>query len=217
MDNKGLKIALVANWGIGNKIFEWLISQTEFQFNEIVVFTRKPNKETQNDAFEFLLWNNTKKMMLKNKKIHLFPLLTPDALTLQLESFMPDWVLMHSYPYILKTKHLSVLPNRFLNLHPSLLPKYRGADPATWVLQNKEKTTGISVTIVEKGIDSGPIYHQEILHIDPLWNRSKLLDNMQLIIAPLLFETFTKLSQHFVPIIQNSKLATMAPKIKKTT
>jgi methionyl-tRNA formyltransferase len=64
----------------------------------------------------------------------------------------------------------------FINLHFSLLPAYRGAAPAQRALQSGESVTGISVFQLEKGMDTGPIYTQRSIAIDPKWRSYELLD-----------------------------------------
>ena len=67
---------------------------------------------------------------------------------------------------IFKTPLLEIPRLGTLNLHTSLLPKYRGLMPSFWVLKNKEKQTGVSVFFVDEGIDSGPILVQKKINIE---------------------------------------------------
>ncbi len=67
----------------------------------------------------------------------------------------PDWVVSYSYRHLLEDDVLRVLPGRFLNLHISLLPYNRGADPNTWsFLEDTPK--GVSIHLIDAGIDTGP-------------------------------------------------------------
>lgn len=197
-----LKITLIANWAIGEKMIEWLVEQTHYSIASIQLFTRRPQDDQREDYYRYLTWDKAVKLQSQGASIELLPLLKPDKLAEPLQSFQPDWVFMHAYPFILPPTILSLFPNKFINFHPSLLPKYRGADPASAVLENKEEYTGITSTIVEEGVDCGPIYHQERLKIEPNWTRSDLLNHMQSIIKIALAETFTKLSHSFEPIKQ---------------
>jgi methionyl-tRNA formyltransferase len=61
---------------------------------------------------------------------------------------------------------IDLAPKGCLNLHTALLPKYRGLMPTFWTLKNGEKETGVSVFLVDEGIDSGPIVVQKRVRID---------------------------------------------------
>ena len=65
-----------------------------------------------------------------------------------------------------------------LNIHPSLLPKYRGAAPVPWTLLNKDKTTGVTVFQMDSGIDTGPILAQEKTTISPQETAEDLLNRL---------------------------------------
>ena len=66
---------------------------------------------------------------------------------------------------IFKEPIINLAPKGCINLHTAMLPKYRGLIPTFWVLKNDEKTTGVSVFYVDKGIDSGPIIVQKEVEI----------------------------------------------------
>ena len=66
---------------------------------------------------------------------------------------------------IFKKELIELAPKGILNLHTSLLPKYRGLMPTFWVLRNREKYTGVSLFFVDRGIDSGPIVLQKKIKI----------------------------------------------------
>ena len=73
---------------------------------------------------------------------------------------------------------LSLPKNGFLNLHFSLLPAYRGAAPAQRALHNGEVTTGVTVFQLDKGMDTGPIFAQESIAINPSWRSFELLNEL---------------------------------------
>ena len=87
--------------------------------------------------------------------------LTPrDVLT-----FRPDWVVSYSYRHILKRDVLETLPNRFVNLHIAMLPYNRGADPNVWSFLD-ETPKGVTIHVIDEGIDTGAILLQKELHFD---------------------------------------------------
>ncbi len=88
-------------------------------------------------------------------------LLLSDKLTLEhIKQFKPELIVSYSYKHILSQDVLSSLPNSFINLHISLLPYNRGADPNAWsFLENTPK--GVSIHLIDKGIDTGAILLQQ--------------------------------------------------------
>ena len=82
-----------------------------------------------------------------------------------IELYKPDLLISILGTQILKKPIIDLAPKGCINLHTSLLPKYRGLMPTFWVLKNNEKYTGVSVFFVDEGIDSGPIILQERVEI----------------------------------------------------
>jgi methionyl-tRNA formyltransferase len=95
---------------------------------------------------------------------HGLPLLKPERLKGNeefLETFRaarPEVAVTAAYGKILPKEVLEVPPYGFLNLHPSLLPKYRGPAPVPWALIRGEKETGVAIMKAEEGLDTGPLY-----------------------------------------------------------
>ena len=89
-----------------------------------------------------------------------------------------DLVLTIGYGVLLPESILSLPKKGFLNLHFSLLPAYRGAAPAQRALHNGEVTTGVTVFQLDKGMDTGPIFAQESIAINPSWRSFELLNEL---------------------------------------
>lgn len=79
--------------------------------------------------------------------------------------FKPDLFVVASFSRILKPETLALAPHGVINLHPSLLPKYRGADPIFWALVNNEKETGMTVHWMDEGVDTGALLGQKVVSI----------------------------------------------------
>ncbi len=75
----------------------------------------------------------------------------------QFKHLNPDIVIVASYGKIIPEKYLKIPKYGFLNIHPSLLPKYRGPSPIQMAILNGDKETGVAIMVVDKGIDHGPI------------------------------------------------------------
>ena len=82
-----------------------------------------------------------------------------------ISSYKPDLLVSILGNELFKKPLINLAPKGCINLHTSLLPKYRGLMPTFWVLKNNEKFTGVSVFFVDEGIDSGPIIVQKKIEI----------------------------------------------------
>lgn len=89
-----------------------------------------------------------------------------------------DWVVLAGFMRILREPFLSAFPNRILNLHPSLLPSYPGADAVRRALEAGETETGCTVHLVDSGIDTGRILRQERIPIEPGDTVSRLIEKI---------------------------------------
>jgi folate-dependent phosphoribosylglycinamide formyltransferase PurN len=85
----------------------------------------------------------------------------------KIKQLKPDLIISFACPQILKKEILSLPPLGCINVHGSLLPRYRGKNIGFWVLLNKEKETGISVHYINEKIDAGGIILQKKIRIDP--------------------------------------------------
>ena len=104
------------------------------------------------------------------------------------------------------------------NLHGSYLPKYRGAAPIQWTLINGDEETGLTTFKLAEKVDTGNIYLQEKVKINPDDNFESLHDRMSLIGADLVYKTVTMIeNRSFKLQAQDDSLASPAPKISKET
>jgi methionyl-tRNA formyltransferase len=83
-----------------------------------------------------------------------------------IRAFKPDLLISVAGNQIFRRELLDLAPKGCLNLHTALLPRYRGLMPTFWAMKNGEKETGVSVFLVDEGIDSGPIVVQKRVPID---------------------------------------------------
>lgn len=132
------------------------------------------------------------------------------------ESPVPDLIVVVSYGQILPAWLLELPRFGAINVHASLLPKYRGAAPIQWALLNGEDVTGVTTMQMETGLDSGPILLQEKTPISPDETSGELHDRLAVLGAQLLTRTLGRLSVGALePQIQDSLQVTLAPKITK--
>ena len=135
----------------------------------------------------------------------------------QIAAEKPHILLVVSYGQILPQEVLEIPSIGPLNIHPSLLPRYRGAAPLQRVLMNGETETGISLTWMVKELDAGPIFAVKRCAIDPNETYGELHDRLANESAEFLIEHIPQLAELTDPIgePQNPADATYAPSIKK--
>jgi methionyl-tRNA formyltransferase len=139
----------------------------------------------------------------------------PDFLA-ALAAWKPELIAVAAFGRILPPVILSLPPKGCINVHSSLLPKYRGAGPIQWALINGEMETGITTMVMDEGMDTGAMLLQERISIAPDDTAGSLSPRLAEVGGRLLVETITKLKAGtLVPRSQDHGQATMAPLLKK--
>lgn len=118
------------------------------------------------------------------------------------------------YGRILPQSFLTAFPAGAINLHFSLLPKYRGAAPVNWAIARGATETGVTTMQMDAGLDTGPILLQRSLAIEPDENSLGLMDKLATAGAELLSETLERLSD-LTPQPQDDSLESYAPILKR--
>jgi len=130
----------------------------------------------------------------------------------QLESIAPDAIIVVAYGRIIPPWMLALPRLGCINLHASLLPKYRGAAPIQWALARGETITGNTTMLLEEGLDTGPILLQQAYPVAPELTAVELFEELALAGAPLVVETLAGLDDGSIqPKPQNHTGATLAP------
>ncbi len=133
-----------------------------------------------------------------------------------LKEFKPDLICVTAYGRIIPKNILELPKYGCLNVHASLLPKYRGAAPINWAIINGEKNTGITTMLMDEGMDTGDILLKKEIEIGENDTSIELGEKLSNIGAALLIETIKKgQNDEIKPIKQNDDEATSAPIIKK--
>ena len=133
-----------------------------------------------------------------------------------LEALAPDVIVIIAYGQIIPARLLAVPKHGWINLHASLLPKYRGAAPIHWAIANGETRTGLTTMRIDAGMDTGDILLHREIEIGPHDTSPELARRMSEAGAPLVEETLLGLEAGtIVPKPQNRAEATIAPILKK--
>jgi methionyl-tRNA formyltransferase len=133
-----------------------------------------------------------------------------------LEALAPDVIVIIAYGQIIPARLLAVPKHGWINLHASLLPKYRGAAPIHWAIANGETRTGLTTMRIDAGMDTGDILLNREIEIGPHDTSPELARRMSEAGAPLVEETLLGLEAGtIVAKPQNHAEATIAPILKK--
>ncbi len=133
-----------------------------------------------------------------------------------LGAWKPDMIAVAAFGRILPPVVLHLPPKGCVNVHGSLLPKYRGAGPIQWAIMNGETETGITTMLMDEGMDTGAMLLQESIPIKPEDTAGSLSLKLAQLGGRLLLETIVKLHEGtLTPRPQNHSLATLAPLLKK--
>lgn len=164
------------------------------------------NKLTAPPVKEFALQNNLQ--VFQPTKIK-----TAEVLE-TFKSHNADVAVVVAYGRILPKGFLNAFPNGAVNVHFSLLPKYRGAAPVNWAIVHGEEKTGVTTMKMDVGLDTGDILLTRETEIGADENAIELMQRLSFVGADLLSETLTRFDE-ITPQKQNHAEATLAPIMRK--
>jgi len=129
----------------------------------------------------------------------------------------PDLLVVIAFGQKIGNELINLPPKGAINVHASLLPRYRGAAPINWAIISGERETGISIVAVAEKMDAGDILAQQDCEIGPDETAGHLHDRLALLAAPLLLKTIDGIERGLaVYTKQDHSKATLAPKLKKS-
>ncbi|MGD0279042.1 MAG: methionyl-tRNA formyltransferase [Smithella sp.] len=130
----------------------------------------------------------------------------------------PDMVVVAAFGQILPEDIIEYPPLKCLNIHPSLLPKYRGAAPLNWQIIRGETRTGVTIMLMDEGMDSGDILMQEETPLGEDETYGDLHDRLARLGAALLIKTIEQMVDGTAKRVpQDAAAMTLAPRLKKET
>lgn len=134
----------------------------------------------------------------------------------KLSALNPDLFIVASYGKLIPTPWLKIPKVASWNVHPSLVPKYRGAAPIPWQILSGEKETGVSILLVTPQLDAGDILHQIRTPLDSEATSQSLMEQLSRLSRKALEETYAKLKEgKLQPIAQKENEASYARKLTK--
>lgn len=133
-----------------------------------------------------------------------------------MKKLAPDLIVVVAYGKILPKEILDIPKYGCVNVHGSLLPKYRGAAPIQWSIINGDKITGVTTMFINEGLDTGDILLQQQMFINEYETSDELKQRMSLLGAKVLIKTIEKIEDGTLnPLKQNDSEATFSPPLDK--
>lgn len=133
-----------------------------------------------------------------------------------LKNINPDVICVVAYGKIIPKEILEIPQYGCINVHPSLLPKYRGSAPIQWAILNGDKETGVTTMYLDEGMDSGDIILQTKTKINKDETSGELWNRLSKIGADLLIKTLEKIEDKTAPRIKQEGEFTLAPMLEKS-
>ena len=155
--------------------------------HDVVGVVTQPDKP--NSRGNGIIFSDVKKVALE----HEIPIFQPEKASEEtfvesIRQLDPDIIVVAAYGQILRENILNLPNYRCINVHASLLPKYRGASPIQWAVINGEKETGITIMHMEKGLDTGDMILARKLELAPDETAGSLHDRLMELAGPTLLE-----------------------------
>ena len=184
------------------------------RFNIIKVYTQPPKKSKRGQKInsspveEFSKRNNinfTNPSSLNNEEVFKI-----------FKDLSPDIVVVVAYGQLIPKNFLNIPKFGFINLHASLLPRWRGAAPIQREIMNEDKFIGVSIMKIEEQLDSGPVLSLEKIDLDKKATYGEMEKKLSVMGADLLIKSLKDLEKGKAKLLsQNNSQATYAKKIKK--
>ena len=193
---------------MGTPMFSVPILEALIEKYDVIGVVTQPDKEVGRKRI--LTPTPVKECALK----HNIPVYQPKKIRKEYQEIMalnPDIIITAAYGQIVGMELLNSPKYRSINVHGSLLPKYRGGAPIQRSIMNGDKYTGITIMYMEKGMDSGDILSQRSLEIEDTDNNETVFEKMSYLGRDLLLETLPLLIEgKITPIKQNEDEVTYA-------
>ncbi len=184
------------------------------KFNIVKVYTQPPKKSQRGQRVNA---SPVEEFSKKNKIDFRNPIHLNNEEEFRIfKKLAPDVVVVVAYGQIIKKNFLNLAKFGFINIHASLLPKWRGAAPIQRAIMNRDKKIGVSIMKVEEKLDSGPVLASRELELDQNVTHGEMEKKLSIIGANLLIESLKKVKTGNLKFInQVHSEATYAKKINK--
>lgn len=178
------KVVLFTSQDIGNDVFEYLHRRPDV---DLTVVTQRTKRD------EIYGYRATLDLCLQENVRALTPKAFDETFLLEIERIAPDLIVCAYYPRVFPARLIKIPPLGCVNVHPGLLPQYRGTFPTPWCILNNENEIGITIHLMDENIDTGDILVQRSYPIRPDETGHELYHRSMQLCANLLIEHFDKI------------------------
>ncbi len=203
-----MQISVASSSLIALPIIEAILASEHTLASVITTPDKKVGRGQVETPTELALWSEQQGYLVAK------PFDTP-TLNQHLLAAQPQLIITISYGRMIPVEVLHGPRFGWLNVHFSLLPRWRGAAPVQWALMEGDSATGISIFKLDKGMDTGPVYLQEEVEIGPSDTTTDLLDRMSKLAGTRIMNIVAEIRKGIKPTPQPNAGITLAPKISK--
>ena len=200
------RYALFVTSDFGIEVAKYLFDTAEVVF----VLTSQPKPKGRH----FIIEDIETVKLAKKKKIQVIYIEKSFEIFKSIETYQFDYGVVIDFAFILKKEVLSIAKKMFINIHPSLLPKYRGPSPLHFQIIDNLLKTGVTIIKMDCSIDAGDILFQVKTELEYLLNFTEFYDYMRWL-SQIAFELYIKNKEVIIPIPQKHEEATYTRKISK--
>jgi len=200
------RYALFVTSDFGIEVAKYLFDTAEVVF----VLTSQPKPKGRH----FIIEDIETVKLAKKKKIQVIYIEKSFEIFKSIETYQFDYGVVIDFAFILKKEVLSLAKKMFINIHPSLLPKYRGPSPLHFQIIDNLLKTGVTIIKMDCSIDAGDILFQVKTELEYLLNFTEFYDYMRWL-SQIAFELYIKNKEVIIPIPQKHEEATYTRKISK--
>ncbi|MDO8668410.1 MAG: methionyl-tRNA formyltransferase [bacterium] len=209
-DNRRIKIIFIGTAEFGLPAFKAMLNDSDF---EVVLVITQPDKPVGRK--QVVVSSPIKIAALKKDITCLQPVQIID-IRQKISLLKPDLIMVVAYAQLIPEDILNIPKYGCLNLHASLLPKYRGSSIIQAAILNGDEQTGVTVMKMDKGFDTGPILAQMAIKIDTENTAGELYDKLSEVSADFLVDTIKKyLAGEISPAPQDASLASYVKELTK--
>jgi methionyl-tRNA formyltransferase len=204
-----LQSVVLANWGLGREVLKALLEVPEVEVKLVVSRWHEGHPDR---------WYNVVYDFAIEKNIPVAPEehFSREELIGYITSEQIDLLVVHAYMRLLSPGVVSASRLGAINIHPSLLPRYRGPSPTYWVLRNKEAVTGLTCHFIDEGYDTGPIIYQVEVPVDEEDTFDSILEKQKAVVRELVERSIRRIiDPEFMPRQQDETRASYAPRPKE--
>lgn len=209
-----MRIVFFGSGSFSLAILDYLL---KFRRNELLAVVTQPDKKAGRKRY--LKYTEVKNYLIKSAsdiKIYQPDNVNDNGFIEQCRILKPDLFIVVSFGQILGSKLLNI-PTKFaLNIHASLLPKYRGAAPINWAIINREKVTGLTILRMNEKMDAGEIMAQASCQILPEDNTLTIERKLSHLSVKLFIKLLEEIETDSVEFHAQEGVISYAPKLKKT-